>query len=186
MSCWKVPSERLGLSSSAILRSNSIQFQQTILSWYELCPPQKRCVEVSTPSTLECDFIWRQGLYNQIGKLGWALFQYDWCQYKRGKFGHRPRGLPQWHRRKEPTCNAEDSGDAGLSSGSGRSPGGGHGNPLQYSCLKNPMDRGTWRATVHEDTKSRTQLKWLSMQMEDDVKWHTEKMVICKPRNAGS
>ena len=41
----------------------------------------------------------------------------------------------------------------------GRSPGGGHGNPLQYSCLENPMDRGAWRATLHGFTKSRTQLK---------------------------
>ena len=39
--------------------------------------------------------------------------------------------------------------DPGLNPGSGRSPGGGHGNPLQYSCLKNSMDRGTWWATVH-------------------------------------
>ena len=38
----------------------------------------------------------------------------------------------------------------------GRSPRGGHGNPLQYSCLKNPMDRGAWRATVHRVTKSQT------------------------------
>ena len=46
----------------------------------------------------------------------------------------------------------------------GRLPGGGHGNPLQYSCLENPMNRGAWRATVHEVTKSRqTWLKWLSM-----------------------
>ena len=43
-----------------------------------------------------------------------------------------------------------------------RSPGGGHGNLLQYSCLENPMDRGAWRATVHRVTKSQTQLKWLS------------------------
>ena len=39
---------------------------------------------------------------------------------------------------------------------SGRSPGGGHGNPLQYSCLENPMDRGAWQATVHRVTKSQT------------------------------
>ena len=44
---------------------------------------------------------------------------------------------------------------------SGRSPGGGHDNPLQYSCLKNPMDRGAWWAIVHGVKKSRTQLKWL-------------------------
>ena len=46
--------------------------------------------------------------------------------------------------------------------GSGRSPGGGHGNPLQYFSLENWMDRGAWRATVRGVTKSRTQLKWLS------------------------
>ena len=44
------------------------------------------------------------------------------------------------------TCNA---GDLGSIPGSGRSSGGGHGNPLQYSCLGNPLDRGAWRATVH-------------------------------------
>ena len=45
---------------------------------------------------------------------------------------------------------------------SGRSPGGGHGNPLQYSCLENPMDRGAWRATVHRVANSWTRLKRLS------------------------
>ena len=46
-------------------------------------------------------------------------------------------------------ANAGDIRDVGLTPGSGRSPGGGHGNPLQYSCLENRMDRGAWRATVH-------------------------------------
>ena len=46
-------------------------------------------------------------------------------------------------------ANAGDKRDAGSIPGSGRSPGGGHSNPLQYSCLEKPMDRGTWRATVH-------------------------------------
>ena len=50
----------------------------------------------------------------------------------------------------------------GLIPGLGRSPGGGHGNPLQYSCLENPMDRVTWQATVHRVTKSWTQLKQYS------------------------
>ena len=44
---------------------------------------------------------------------------------------------------------SRDVGDVGSISGSERFPGGGHGNPLQYSCLENPMDRGEWRATVH-------------------------------------
>ena len=48
--------------------------------------------------------------------------------------------------------------DASSISRLGRSPGGGHGSPLQYSCLENPMDRGAWWATVHRITKSQTQL----------------------------
>ena len=59
-------------------------------------------------------------------------------------------------------ANAGDIRDADSITGSGRSPGGGHNNPLQYSCLENPMDRGAWRATVHKVTKSWTQLKQLS------------------------
>ena len=58
---------------------------------------------------------------------------------------------------KEIACNAEDARDMGLLPGLGISPGGGHGNPLQYSCLENPMDGGAWWAAVHGVTKSRTQ-----------------------------
>ena len=63
---------------------------------------------------------------------------------------------------KESICNAEVSGAKGSIPGSGRSPGGGHGNPLQYPCLENPMNRGAWRATVHGVAKGQTRLKWLS------------------------
>ena len=59
---------------------------------------------------------------------------------------------------KEFAYNAGDTGDAGLISGSGRSLGDGNGNPLQYSCLGNPMDRGAQWATVRGVTKSQTQL----------------------------
>ena len=55
-------------------------------------------------------------------------------------------------------ANAGDTRDPGSSPGSGRSHGVGNGNPLQYSCLENPMDRGDWRATIYEVTKSQTQL----------------------------
>ena len=51
---------------------------------------------------------------------------------------------------------AGDIRDSGSIPGSGRSKGGGHGNPLQYSCLENPMDRGAWRTTVHRVAKNRT------------------------------
>ena len=52
--------------------------------------------------------------------------------------------------------------DMGLIPGSGRFPGGRYGNPLQDSCLENPMDRGTWKATVHRVAQSQTQLKLIS------------------------
>ena len=51
-----------------------------------------------------------------------------------------------------------NAGDAGLSPGLGRSPGGGHGNPLEYSCLENRMDKGAWQATVLGVAKSQTGL----------------------------
>ena len=57
---------------------------------------------------------------------------------------------------KESACNARASVDVGLIPGSGRSPGGGQGNSLQYSCLENPVDRGAWGATVHGVAKSWT------------------------------
>ena len=60
---------------------------------------------------------------------------------------------------KNPFANAGDIRDRGSIPGSGKTPGGGHGNPLQYSCLENPMDRGTWQAIVHRVTNSQTQLK---------------------------
>ena len=59
-------------------------------------------------------------------------------------------------------ANAGDARDSGSIPGSGRSPGRGNGNPLQYSCLENPTDRGAWWATVHGVAKSRTRLKQLS------------------------
>ena len=77
-------------------------------------------------------------------------------------------GLPRWLSSKESTCSA---GDTVLVPGSGRSPGGGNGNPLQYSCWDNPMVRGVWWATVHKVAKSRMQL---------DL-WHTRKQV-CGPQ----
>ena len=72
------------------------------------------------------------------------------------------KGLPQWLSGKDSACNAGAAGDTGSILGSGRSPEEGHGNPLQYSCLENPMDRGAWRATVHGVTQSQTRLKRLS------------------------
>ena len=65
------------------------------------------------------------------------------------------RGFPGGSGGKESACNA---GNWGSIPGSGRSPGEGHGSPLQYSYMENPTDRGAWQATVHGVTKSQTRL----------------------------
>ena len=64
---------------------------------------------------------------------------------------------------KESICNAGDARDVGSILGSGRSPGGVHGNPLQYSCRESLMDRGAWWIIVHSVAKSQTWLKWLCL-----------------------
>ena len=68
---------------------------------------------------------------------------------------HDYKGFPGGLEGKEPACNAGDLSSIPRLEGS---PGEGNGNPLQYSCLENPMDRGTWWATVYEVAKSQTQL----------------------------
>ena len=75
-------------------------------------------------------------------------------------------GFPGGSDGKEFACKM---GDLGLIPGLGRSLGRGHGNPLQYSCLENPMDRETWWATVHSVAKSTTQLKRLSTLQAQDI-----------------
>ena len=67
---------------------------------------------------------------------------------------------------KNPPASVEDIRDAGSIPGLGRSTGEGHGNPLHYSGLENPLDREAWWATVHGVTKSPTQLKQLSTQTQ--------------------
>ena len=68
-------------------------------------------------------------------------------------------GLPRGLSGKESACNAGDTGGVGSIPALGRSPREENGNPLQYSCLENPIDRGTLRATVHRVAQSQTQLK---------------------------
>ena len=74
---------------------------------------------------------------------------------------------------KNPPANVGDVRVVGSIPGSGRSPGGGHGNPLQYFCLKNPMDRGNWRATIHGITKS-----WTRLSLHTHTHTHTTQAVI--------
>ena len=88
--------------------------------------------------------------YNVV-YLNWLLM--CWCL-----------GFPGGSAVKNPPVSAGATGDMNLIPGSGRSPRGGNGTPLQYSCLENPMDRGAWQTTVHSVAKSWTQLKQLSMR----------------------
>ena len=82
---------------------------------------------------------------------------------------------------KNPPANAGGARDTGLIPGSGRSPGGGHGNPLQYSCLENPMDGVDWQATVHGVAKSQTLLKLLSMHSMHIQSIHKSTRDFCVP-----
>ena len=71
-------------------------------------------------------------------------------------------------------AKAEAARDVGSTPGSGRSPGGGNGNPLQYSCLENPMDRGIWQAIVHGVTKQVDKIEhtWYSTkQRPSPLQW---------------
>ena len=76
--------------------------------------------------------------------------------------GTGTKELPGGSVGKEPASSAGDTGDVCSIPGSGRFPGEGHDNPLQYPCLENPVDRGAWWATVHSITESWTRLKQLS------------------------
>ena len=81
----------------------------------------------------------------------------------------------------------EMQADVGSIPGSGRSPGGGHGNPLQYSCLENPMDRGVWWTIVHRLPKSQTGLKplrkWQTVVFS--IGGGTETMAVCQTTQTG-
>ena len=74
-------------------------------------------------------------------------------------------GLPWWLSGKESACSAGAAERQGFNPWVRKIPGGGHGNPLQYSCLGNPMDRGTWQATVNWISKGQRWLKQLSMHI---------------------
>ena len=88
-----------------------------------------------------------------------ACFSSQFC--KDLVYIYKPHGFPGASDAKESTCNVGDQGSMvqmGSIPGSGKSPGEGNGNPLQYSCLEDPMDRGAWQAAIHGVSKSQTRL----------------------------
>ena len=97
-------------------------------------------------------------------------------------------GLPQWFNDKESTYSA---GDPGLITGSARSPGGGNGNPLRYSCLENSMERGAWWVTVHGVAKSWTRLSdsaqhigWQKGSWEENANGLKQRCLFNQRRNS--
>ena len=97
------------------------------------------------------------------------------------KFGYSPNWTSQVGLVvKNPPANVGDIRDTVLIFRSGRYPGGGHGNPLQYSYLENPMDRGVWWAIVHRVSKSWTQLKQLSTYSQPKLSiFLSSRMLLC-------
>ena len=104
-----------------------------------------------------------------------------------------PIGFPWWLSSKEFTCSAGATRDGGSIPGLGRSPGGRHDNPLQYSCVETPWTRGSWWATVHRVAKSWTCLKrlsthahqpcWMCLNVTWSLKWLISKPNVEKHRS---
>ena len=104
-----------------------------------------------------------------------------------------PGGSVVKKKKKSLPVNARDAGGTGSVPGSRRSPGGGHGSPLQYTCLENPKDRGAWWATVYKVAKSQTWLSnwintvqsynWASQKEEELSRWERESAAaLVQPR----
>ena len=110
-----------------------------------------------------------------LDTTGWGGIRYTLLSTRDLPFASPLLQIPGSARGKEDTCQCRRPGSI---PGSGRSPGGGHGNPLQYACLENPMGRGAWSTTVHRVTKSGTQLKQLST--------HTHTLQIVPPSHRDS
>ena len=87
--------------------------------------------------------------------------------------------MGSWLSCKKSTCTAENTGDSGSIPELGRSPGGGNGNPLQYSCLENSTDRGAWQAIVHGVAKNQTRLKRLNTLTEFNyIKFYLKELIL--------
>ena len=119
----------------------------------------------------ECEsrvYTWIPLLTGRYLRNPWLLFD--------GPFQSAFLGFPGGVSGKESTCQARD---LGFIPGLRRSPGGGHGNILQYSCLENPMDRGAWLATVCRVARSQTRLKQVSMHSQALTPSYTPKSEYC-------
>ena len=133
------------------------------------CSPPGLSVPGDSPgrnARVDCHALFQRIFSTQ--ELNPGLQHYGWILYY---LSHQGRASQVALVVKNPPANAEAARDTGSISSSGRSPGEGHGNPLQYSCLEYLMERGTWWATVHRVTRSRTQLKRLGMHTHTETQY---------------
>ena len=122
-------------------------FPESQSDYYSLPPICQLFPSHSSPKSKECKYIKNRGRYSDEAEDPASICPLVFSL-----------GLPRWPSDKETAYSAGDVGKTGLIPGSGRSTGEGNGNPFQYSCLENPMDRGAWQATVHGVAKSQTRL----------------------------
>ena len=120
------------------------QLMALILDPFWECGPWKKSLSMDTKLELRLYLLIKSTFISTCQVINWV--------------GVAQGGLLQWLNSKESACNAGDAGGMGWIPGLGRSPGGGNGNPLQYSCWENLMDRGAWWATIHRIAENCTRL----------------------------
>ena len=135
---WDSPGKNTGVGCHFLLQYMKVKSQSEVA---QSCPNLSDSTDCSLPGSSV------HGIFQaRVLEWGAIAFSLGWTTSPQISF-------PCSSVNKECVCNA---GDLGSSPGSGRSPGGGNGHPLQYSCLENPMDRGTWRATESDKAERLT------------------------------
>ena len=111
---------------------------------------------------------------------GFSQWPYHICDHGQLKIAedHISKEAPVARQVKNPSAKAGDVGDKGLIPGWGRCPGEGNGNALQYSCLENPMDRGSWQATVHEAPHPTT-CTHCKVNLKRTLSRHENPLILC-------
>ena len=138
------------------------QIKQTFFPWPLQSHPQ---LHLTPRQKMESPFLWIHVISMTPHFLPFQYYSFPLPSWENPELGllilltRSPEGFPRAQWVKNLPAMQEMLADTSLIPRSGRFPGGGHGSPLQYYCLENPMDRGPWQAMVHGATKSRTQLK---------------------------
>ena len=159
----------------------------SVVKWHTLpcyVQPHPELFELATNHLHAPLFPWK--IWNVLDKQARQDLRHshsDWrfeIEQNKRAWATLQKGFPSGASGKETVRQCKRLRDAGSIPGSGRSPGEGNGNQLQHSCLKNPMDRGAWQATVHRVTNSQTQLKqlsthtWILPRLGQSCSIHTE------------